>query len=300
LKRAAQDSLDWLWEWYWIQLDHAFGTIRTDDDSIEIEGPEAVREKLQTVLKTYVKERKTEIKTRRKDSRAGKHALSTYNLHYVPSSTSTPSSRTQNQLIRLLVDDKMILPTDKKLGSSMSGAFLIWNPLLLQPIVPISTLLTHMLNAMNTPSASRAMLATEMDPIREAMYEWALHVLRSNEWASLRPATLVEDTLMTCFSEPTYWNLRVAEALLGDEDAPNREQWVAVLGAAKADGGEDADVDMDGDVHVVEGEVEAMEQGLPVRQVQVLKEKIRGPRKVVGMWKPRPIGWVPEGWEDDE
>jgi ribosomal biogenesis protein LAS1 len=285
LKRAAQDSLDWLWDWYWSQLDYAFGTAKNDGDGAEVEGTETIREKLQAIMKTYVKERKSEIKTRRKDSRAAGIALSTYNLRYVPSNRSTSSSLTQNILLRLLVDEKMILPTDKKLGSSMSGAFLIWDPLLLafsQSIMPTSVLLTQLLSAMNTASASRAMLSTEMDPIREGMYEWILHILRSNQQH-------VEQTLITCFSEPTHWNLRVAQALLEDDEVKDREQWVAVLKAARSEDETEMEVD-----------VEGIDQGLPVRQEKAAKEKTRGPQKVMGLWKPRPIGWIPEGWEDDE
>jgi ribosomal biogenesis protein LAS1 len=286
LKRAAQDSLDWLWEWYWSQLDHAFGLVTPSDAASDLDGPEAVREKLQAILKTYVKERIGEIKTRRRDSRAATNALSAYNMHFVPATSSTPAPHTQSQLLRLLVTDAMMLPADKKLGTSMSGAFLIWDPLLSRSIVPAAALLTHMLGAMNTAGAARAMMATDMDPVREAMCEWVVHVLQTEAWGG----GLVEATLAECFSAPTYWNLRVAEEVLRGGDVEGREMWVAVLEAAKAEG-EEMDVDDD---------VEGIEQGLPVRQGKKSKEIVKGPQKMVGMWKARPIGWVPEGWEEDE
>ncbi|KAH3974252.1 hypothetical protein HBI56_089260 [Parastagonospora nodorum] len=291
LKRAAQDSLDWLWEWYWSQLDYAFGVAKTAEADDETEGIDAVKEKLQTILKIYVKERKNEIKTRKKDSKAAENALSTYTLRYAPSSTSLPSSRIQNILLRLLVEEKMILPTDKKLGSSMSGAFLIWDPLLLafcqSAVIPSSTLLAHFTAAMNKPLS--AMISTDMDPVREGMHDWAVHILSSETWQQHLASNSVENTLTTCFSAPTYWNLRIAEALLKDEDVPNRESWVAILEAARNEAsGEEMEVDVDG-----------IEQAVPVRQGKP-KEKIKGPTKVVGMWKARPIGWLPEGYEDDE
>ncbi|KAH4475325.1 hypothetical protein HBH89_126470 [Parastagonospora nodorum] len=49
----------------------------------------------------------------------------------------------------------------------------------------------------------------------------------------------------------------------------------------------------------MEVDVDGIEQAVPVRQGKP-KEKIKGPTKVVGMWKARPIGWLPEGYEDDE
>lgn len=283
LKRAAQNSLDWLWEWYWSQLDHAFGTT---EDNGGVESVEAIKDKLQIILRAYVKERKSEIKARRKDNNSAENAVSTYNLRYGAKYTSTPLLRTQNILLRLLVDEQIILPTDKKLGSSMSGAFLIWNPLLTK-LCDVSTLLGHLMGAMR---GSRSMLSTDMDPVKEGLYEWALHVLRSKDWS--RSPKLIEDTLVQCFSEPTYWNIKLAEALLQDEGTANREQWRAVLEAAKNETeAEEGETEID---------AEDMQLGLPVVVKEKVLEKIKGPQKVVGRWKARPIGWVPEGWEDDE
>ncbi|KAJ4362295.1 rRNA-processing protein las1 [Neocucurbitaria cava] len=316
LKRAAQDSLDWLWEWYWSQLDHAFSIAKSGDEE-GVEPQEAPREKLNAVLKTYVKERKNEIKTRKKDPKAADNALSTYKLRFAPSrpSTSTPPLRIQRLLLQLLVDDKMILPTDKKLGSSMSGAYLIWSPFLLPfctstpSYLPILTLLNQIISAMNTPSTSRGMVHVELDPIREGLSDWAVQILTSAEWRSARGLTtnnLLEDTLTRCFSEPTFWNLRTAEKVLESGDIRYKEAWSAVLSAAKSGGGgggggEEMDVDVDDDGkgekrEIVIGEVKKGEK----EKGGVTKEKIRGPTKVLGMWKPRPIGWLPPGWEDDE
>jgi ribosomal biogenesis protein LAS1 len=277
--------LDWLWEWYWSQLDHAFGLTNTADDDAEIEGTEATREKLQAILKAYIKERKSEIKTRKKDSRAATTAVSTYTLRYSPSSTSIAPARTQKLFLELLVDDKMILPTDKKMGSSMSGAFLIWDPILLAfyqaGIVSASTILAHLTGAMN--SVRNNMVSVDMDPVKEGLYEWILHILRSETYEA---AGSIENVLTTCFSDPTYWNIKVAEALLDGAGVKDKESWSAILKAAK-----DEDMEMDVDVDVVE-------EGGPVKQER--KEKIRGPVKVIGMWKPKPIGWMAEGWVDDE
>jgi ribosomal biogenesis protein LAS1 len=107
----------------------------------------------------------------------------------------------------------------------------------------------------------------------------------------------VENVLATCFSHPTFWNLRVAERVLGSGRVEDVRLWRAVLEAARAEGGGEEKMDVDVDV-------EGIERALPVRENEgkdgVVKEKIKGPTMVLGMWKPRPIGWLPEGWEDDE
>ncbi|KAH6876026.1 Las1-like-domain-containing protein [Alternaria rosae] len=316
LKRAATESLSWLWEWYWLQLDHAFKTggsvvpTTEEEEELGVQSREAVREKLQSILKTYVKERKSEIKNRKKDdSKAAETALSTYTLRYAPTATTTPSTQTQRVLLHLLVEEKMILPTDKKLGSTMSGAFIIWTPLLRAfclggGVLHIKTLVEHLMRAMNVSSpAARAMMNPEMDPVREGLQDWIIHVLTSEEWARVRGGgaadrKIVEEVLGICFSEPSFWNLKVAEKVLDKgSEVVDQGLWRAVLEAARAEGGEGGkmDVDFDGEV-----EVEGIERALPVRKNEGKEEKIKGPTKVLGMWKPRPIGWLPEGWEDDD
>ncbi|KAF1921382.1 Las1-like-domain-containing protein [Ampelomyces quisqualis] len=293
LKRAAQDSLDWLWEWYWAQLDHAFGPSQptnSDDAAAALEGTEVVHEKLHSTLKTYVKERKNEIKSHRKDSKAAESALSTYTLRFSPATSSLPSHRTTNILLNLLVSEKMILPADKKFGSSMSGAFIIWDPVLLAlctaGMVSVSRLLGSLTAAMNAPANASTTMNIDVDPARQGWCEWITHILCAETWAAHQDA-LVERVLAECFSDPVYWNVKVAERLLEDgRVAREKEGWLAVLMAAK---GEGMHVHVDVDV-----------QGEVATQVKKPKEKIRGPTKVVGMWKARPIGWMAEEWDEDE
>jgi ribosomal biogenesis protein LAS1 len=90
--------------------------------------------------------------------------------------------------------------------------------------------------------------------------------------------------------------LKLADKLLEEGSVSNEKSWRAVLDAARADGtGEKMDVDV---------QVESIERALPVRENEgkedVVKEKVKGPTKMLGMWKPKPIGWLPQGWEDDE
>jgi ribosomal biogenesis protein LAS1 len=304
LKRAAQDSLDWLWEWYWSQLDHAFGLTNKDE---VVEGVAAVREKLQGVLKTYLKERKSEIKAKKRDGRAAEVAVSTYNLRFASRSTSTPSNRVQAQLLQLLVSEKTILPADKKLGSSMSGAFMIWTPLLLAfstaspSVLSTSELLDPLFEAMNTSAVSRAMVDLELDPVREGMSEWILHIISSMEWQTARSRAspkIVEDTLIRCFSEPTFWNLRIADKLLRTDDVSNQTHWQAILDAARNEDAMELDHATDPSAEGTQIDMDAINEGMPV--VKTDKEKIKGPRKVIGLWKPMPIGWLPDGFEEDE
>ncbi|RMZ71213.1 cell morphogenesis las1 [Pyrenophora seminiperda CCB06] len=325
LKRAAAASLEWLWEWYWSQLDEAFKTGANasahggEEEDMGVESRQLVREKLQSMLKTYVKERKNEVKSKRKESKAASTALSSYNLRFSPSTTTTPSVQTQRLLLQLLVDEKMTLPTDKKLKSTMSGAFLIWSPFLLaactntpaEPaILTISTLIAHMMKAMNAPSASRAMVNPDLDPVREGLHDWILHILTSAEWAQARgsaaaaaaaaASTIMEDVLANCLSEPTFWNLKLAEKLLQGADVPNLQAWRAIMDAATAEANVANDDDMEVDVEGIQTAIAVGERVVKQDNGEGASEKMRGPVKVLGMWKPKPLGWLPDGWEEDE
>lgn len=272
------------------------------------ESQEAVREKVQSILKVYIKDRKAEIKARKKTSSAADTALSTYTLRYSNPHTSPPSHTPGETLLHLLIASTMILPADKKPGSPMSGALLIWTPFLLAftsssaPLIPISTLLTQLFRCMaGAPFAA----ASEADAVKEGMYEWLVHVLLSDAWKGARQGwrgDVVQSVLEKCLVEPGVWSLKLARAIVdGGEGVEDREAWRAVLDAAG-----DEEVDMDDVKKDGSGpeDVEMIETAKPVtvgtETSETKKEKTQGPQKVLGLWRPKPIGWLPEGLEDDE
>jgi ribosomal biogenesis protein LAS1 len=305
LKRAATESLEWLWEWYWRQLDHAFesGGEGEGEEEMGIESKAAAKEKLQGVLKSYVKERKSEVKRRRQDSKAAEMALSTYNMHF------TASITTQRILLELLVDEKMILPTDKKLGTSMSGAFLIWTPLLLalctSSTLSIKSLVIHLLEHLSVSRVNSGTYEAD-DPVKEGLYTWLLHILTSSDWTPARQVSvsaekLHRDILVQIFSSPSFWGLKLAEALLDEGNVAGTESWRAILLAARDDDGDGGEMQMQAASMHVDVDSQSIKDALPVRRIAVShEEKIKGPVKVLGMWRPRPIGWLAEGWSDDE
>ncbi|OAL46715.1 Las1-domain-containing protein [Pyrenochaeta sp. DS3sAY3a] len=312
---AATQSLDWLWEWYWGHLDDAFGLRKATSENgeqgmemeteIGTESQEAVREKIQSILKVYIKDRKAEIKARKKTSSAADTALSTYTLRYSTPHTSPPSHTPHETLLHLLIASTMILPADKKPGSPMSGALLIWTPFLLAftssypPLIPISMLLAQLFRCMaGAPFAA----ASEADAVKEGMYEWLVHVLLSDAWKSARQnwrGDLVQSVLEKCLVEPGVWSLKLARAIVDrGEGVGDREAWRAVLDAA---GDEEMDMDDGNKDGGGSEDVEMIETAKPVTlETEKTKEKTQGPQKVLGLWRPRPIGWLPEGVEDDE
>lgn len=306
LKRAVDQALAWLWEWYWSHLEAAFSLPASHGaDGLDTGAETAVQDTLHALLKTYLKARKSEIKQKRSPHlcTAARNAVSTFTLRFSPSATTLPPTATSNALLRLLSHGKMMLPADTKRGSSMSGAFLIWSPLLLEFCARSPTffasLLEMVLDAMNGADAD----ASEAE--REGMCRWAAHMLVSTEWQSARGSkgrATREKVLGDCFSEPGVWNLRLAEMVVGGMGEEG-ELWRMVLEAARSDTGDSMVVDeevaemgdVDEKIEADEGEVEEVVESRPVDVVS----KITRPQKVVGPWKPKPIGWLPEGWDED-
>jgi ribosomal biogenesis protein LAS1 len=282
LKRAAKDSLDWLWEWYWSHLDAAFANSRGGDGG---HTSRELREILQSILKSYVRERKAEIKGRGKaDTKAAESAVA----RLLSTDAAHPAKHTA--LLDLLVTEKAILPADKKLGSNMSGAFLIWDPFLvtLCRAMPnfVHDLLDRTVEFLSRPIPGS--LSVESDPEREGLHEWCTHILASSEWKAVHKKAqtqLLEHVLQSCLTAPTPWTLRLAEALLEDSKFTGRGFWLAILNAAQSG---DMDVDMGEVILPANQTMSPALDTLPV--AKATPPKLRGPQKKVGLWRPLPIG----------
>jgi ribosomal biogenesis protein LAS1 len=260
---------------------------------------------MQGVLKSYVKERKAEVKRRGKaDTKAAESAVASFLFLDVAQALK------QKVLLDLLVDEKAILPADKKLGSNMSGAFLIWTPFLLALCKATPVFLHSFLERMVDILASTVpgMLSVESEPGRDGLYEWCTHILASNEWKETRQRTqnmsnsgtgaearLLEHALGLCFTTPTLWTLKLADAILQNKNVVGRESWLAILEAARS---EDVDMEIEGSVPLQDVEMQVDNPPLiaaPIESAKTVVPKMRGPQKRVGLWKPLHIGTLVGG-----
>jgi ribosomal biogenesis protein LAS1 len=108
LRLAAQLGMKWLWSWYWTKLDH-FVKITTSEEEEPAEGDLlAKRAAMQAILKRYLAERRAEVKKRAKTLVAGRSACQAVSNDC---GNGLPSRKI---LLSLLVDDRMIIPSDKR------------------------------------------------------------------------------------------------------------------------------------------------------------------------------------------
>ncbi|KAL1604843.1 rRNA-processing protein las1 [Paraconiothyrium brasiliense] len=289
LQRAAKESLEWLWEHYWSHLNALLAPAASARQLDERE----VKERLQGMLKNYVKERKTEIKNRGKEARAADNAVGSC------LAIGAPRDVKNSSLVDLLVPEKNILPVGKKLGSSMEGAYLIWAPFImaLGTVDPLFTeaLIESMVDILSAPRNDAG--SVEDDPVREGMCAWVVKLLDQTK-DRVRRGQLSDHALSMCLTTPTFWTLKLADSILKDPSAPGRTSWLAVLEAARLDAEDEAQEPQAEEADQME--LDAIEAGSLVEQAIGIGEKIRGPQKYPGLWRPRPIGWIPPGWSEDD
>ncbi|KAK7192248.1 las1 protein [Paraphaeosphaeria sporulosa] len=299
LKRAANESLEWLWEHYWAHLD---ALLTSAGSAQQLDEPE-VKERLQGVLKSYVKERKAEIKSRSKSPRAADNAVGGWLR------IGAAGSVKGKILVHLLVAERNILPVGKKLGSSMEGAYLIWTPFVTAlgtiDSLFLQTLTERMIGVLALPGRGTA--SVEEDPAMEGMCAWVVRMLDSAEWQQEsqepRRRKLLDDVLGLCLSTPTFWTLKLAEDLLKDGSVPGRKSWLEILGVAKEDAYEDDDAQAlppRSQAGPDEMDVDDIEAESLVSESLSDTKQMRGPQKYPGLWRPRPIGWLPPGWSEDD
>ncbi|KAF2273158.1 Las1-domain-containing protein [Westerdykella ornata] len=364
LKKAARDSLKWLWDAYWSHLDIGLAGPTPDAsprDSLEGTSS-ALREKLHGVLKTYLRARKAELlsssssssaaskKTRSKSQSATDKSTTTssaaaetalFTLSTLPA-TPLSSPPVRDTLLELLVlgPEPMILPTarrqgrtskedhddsaSKKTNNNMAGAFLLWSPLLLLLSSPPSSASFSSSTSQGSPSPPSFLpafveaLLTALDgptgtresATQNGLQAWLLHVLTSEAFSSVRKSSkgsrdLVRETLEACFTTPSAARLSVAEALLGSEGSGiargERQMWGAVLEAARRGTGREEQEQQEGEGKPGEGQKEQRDEEdamqIDMHETELAPEakavkKLSGPQKYVGLWRPRPIGWV--------
>lgn len=298
LKCAAQEGLDWLWQHYWSHLDALLAQAACTHQQLS---SREIEERLQMILKAYVKERKAEIKGKNKNGKAGDTAVGTY------LAIDMPGHVKMQKLLHLLVQEKQILPVGKRLGTSMEGAYLIWSPFLISLIkanAPFQQALTgRMVEVLSTRSRGSEMV--EANAEQEGMHDWVVHIETSPEWqeARKRGTAIPNDVLGACFTTPTFWTLKLAETLISRvhiADPKATEAWLAVLDAARIETSHRQEgcgsptikvdaMDLDG--------IHADSPALSLTAGKHVVKKTGGSQKYPGLWRPQPIGWIPPGCE---
>ena len=293
LKRAAQESLAWLWEHYWSHLD-AF-QMAPSAKRYPVSQRE-VQERLQGLLKTYIKERKAEIKAKSKKAVAAEVAAGSY------LAIDAARDVKLGVLLDLLVQAKHILPAGKRLGASMEGAYIIWTSFFIA-FAKVDTsfaqaLTGRMVDVLSALSKEAKHVVQDAD--KEGMYEWALRLETSHEWrqARKRNPNMSDHVLSACFTKPTFWTLKLADSILKtqkDASVHDVEAWSVLLDAARNErNGPGGDETLRSKYMCASDGTELDCTDVPTtssgRTSDGVVKKLRGPQRYTGLWRPQTLG----------
>ncbi|KAF2489908.1 Las1-domain-containing protein [Lophium mytilinum] len=274
LRENAKKSLDWLWRWYWLQLEVMFDT---PDETTKQRNVDGARDDLQVALNAYVPSRIDDIRNK-------------------TTQKSTPAEVARTEIIRICQGKeeclqllaellttpngkaKCLIPAEK--ASSMDGAYLIWDKLLLQlhthQVGFLSILLTQMVDFLSEPSAKNGSYET----IKDALFEWILHFLSQKPWKAClgkSQITLTEEVLAKCLLSVTTWTTKLADALVKKGDKEFQKDWMPLVEIAE---GREVNAD-------------ASLTSTPTKGTEALPAR-KGWTKRRGLWPQSAIGALPQ------
>ncbi|PGG96432.1 hypothetical protein GX51_07838 [Blastomyces parvus] len=207
LRNAARRSLEWLWEFYWAGL----GDIEAADADIDV--PEQNRESQLT---------KNEIRQMLKNAVLGESSLGG-NIATQRGSRKSKSfpglenvtlslnyQQGEQTVTQVLLEQDILIPARRTLGSSMETTFSTWDEILKELCQHRITFLTTLSGELACALVDEDNNTSEGDPHREAIYLWLDHIFNSSTWATARRLYLSTCHVdAACHNASGYWARRL-------------------------------------------------------------------------------------------
>ncbi|KAI6808350.1 hypothetical protein KC364_g12884 [Hortaea werneckii] len=235
---ASAEALEWLWGAYWsrlgpgeeekekgggggVGLGEVVGGIGRRGEEEEGGGDlSSVREEAGRLLRSYRGLRRAAFKRKRQNSR--EHRVEVETVARACGELCGGSEPRVNALVGVLVDEKLLLPSNRELGSAMGPAITLWAGLLdlLATNIPgfRPTLIRHCLSVLSSADAAAAANA-DQDADAEGLYLWTRHFLEAE---GERGDVLA---LRWCCLYPGYWTRKLGEDILARSDEEFVHVW---------------------------------------------------------------------------
>ncbi|RMY44933.1 hypothetical protein D0865_10237 [Hortaea werneckii] len=225
---ASAEALEWLWGAYWSRLGEegkggtvgpgGSGEAATGGMEVETAGDlSAVREEAGRLMRSYRGLRREAFKRKRQNSR--EHRVEVETVARACGELCVGGGKGSEQarvhaVVGVLVDEKLLLPSNRELGSAMGPAITLWSSLLdlLATTIPDfrPTLIRHALSVLSSADAASA--KADQDADAEGLYLWTRHFLESE---GERGAVLA---LRWCCLYPGYWTRKLGHDILVRSD----------------------------------------------------------------------------------
>ncbi|KAF4308426.1 Las1-like protein [Botryosphaeria dothidea] len=236
LQMATEQALQWLWHHYWSKLDASLPPQPENRDPAAAEGwgPE-IRGNLHRILKSFVSGRRDEIKKEGPKSGVESRSVEKAWEQIDALGATKRPELFRDEVISLLLVDRVVVPSDARVGDSLDGAYLIWDGLLCRLNLELQyfeTFVEHMFRYMVQPSKADA----KSDAFKAAMYNWILHVLTSRVWSGSCSHDIRRDvwsaTMTACMIQPSYWSKKLAKELLLEGSEDFQDEWLPIFEAS--------------------------------------------------------------------
>ncbi|EMC97960.1 hypothetical protein BAUCODRAFT_409261 [Baudoinia panamericana UAMH 10762] len=214
LVATTQEALDWLWNMYWTKLEE----LADSGEGVRDAGKSASREEARRLLKAFRAARKEALK--HKKAQSSDH-LAEVDAFCKQFRMLCDTSETRTGIVAgVLVNEKLLFPSSRELGSSMSGAFIMWDDFLRAidedrgAFIP--AVIRQLLDKLTTTDT---LLQPKDDPGSEAYCLWLMHLLNTSAQG------VRNDAMRLCCLYPGHWTHRLGQHLLVHGDTSFVEDW---------------------------------------------------------------------------
>ncbi|KAL4891278.1 beta-lactamase-like protein [Aspergillus ambiguus] len=221
LRNATQRSLEWLWDYYWAKTDLTtvlapeVVAAEPSDEPADGEDLEPAKALVKTSLdQLFVKGGETTDPPRKK--RKVQQQLSSVATQL--GSICRSCSKGAVALSRVLLNESVLVPSGRTLGSSLSDVFTKWDRFLQDITEAHPPFLVALAEGMVDALAFDAPSDAKSDARCEGIYQWLDHILGSSEWASRRWLLPRAYLISVCEGTSSHWTALLKETLRKVDD----------------------------------------------------------------------------------
>ena len=226
---AVEKGLEWLWGVYWGRLDSG--------DGLVVEGQEdRVKREVVGILRGFRRERRDGLRSGA--ARSGEKLIQGTVERCVEICRS--KRKAAGLIAKVLVAERLLLPTNRTLGESMDGAYLIWDDMLQSLDRNIPSFSGNLIEALSISISKPSEMPPQNDTDKEAHALWLLHFAQT---LAIAIDDRRDQVMQLCCLHPGHWSSFVGRRLLEDGEGL-RETWQDIFDASILDGRlEDAGID---------------------------------------------------------
>lgn len=236
LARKSKEGVDWIWHHYWSKLDPVPGINSPAPKPVLQTNPMPpmpTYTELREVLRSFVSKKKAEIKSGADLDEVQRTEASLT----LPVIVNKCMGRNEalTLLTAILLEERMLIPSNRSPGDSMAGAIAIWNELLARITIYqrnsgfLKILVERFMFIITSPST----LDVTLDTFKEAVHLWVIEIFSSEWWRHSEVIETVEGlrgyTFNECIMTPNYWSMKVAREILRHGDDEFKVRWQPLL-----------------------------------------------------------------------